>query len=314
MRFSVVIPTMRREEILAETLASLESCDPPPEEVIVVDSDEAGSSRPVVTAFDQAFSRAVRYHQTTPSLTHQRNVGIDDSLGDVVVFLDDDVSVPARLFAQLREAYDDGSVVGATGKVVEPEDDRRLGPLSPLRRFLLGRGREGTFTRYGYPRYLGDVDQPRDVEFMKGCFMSARREAAMTVRFDELMGGYALAEDEDFSYRLSRLGRIRYAPEIVVEHRKLGFGSHDPRRLGRLVVVNRAYLFRKNFPGTVLARAQFSLFVGMLVAHRIANRQWRGAQGVLEGSRDAWRARRRGYPRQRHRASQGDPELKDREQ
>ena len=73
------------------------------------------------------------------------------------------------------------------------------------------------------------------------------------------MGGYALAEDEDFSYRLSRLGRIRYAPEIVVEHRKLGFGSHDPRRLGRLVVVNRAYLFRKNFPGTALARAQFPL-------------------------------------------------------
>jgi glycosyltransferase involved in cell wall biosynthesis len=294
MRFSVVIPTMRREQILADTLASLESCDPPPDEVIVVDSDEAGSSRPVVTAFDQAFSRAVRYHQTAPSLTRQRNLGIDDSSGDVVVFLDDDVSVPTRLFERLQDVYDDGSVVGATGKIVEPDDHRRLGPLSPLRRSLLGRGREGTFTRYGYPRYLGDVERPRDVEFMRGCFMSARRDLAAAVRFDEQLGGYALAEDEDFSYRLSRVGRIRYAPEIVVHHRKLGFGSQDPRRFGRLVVVNRAYLFRKNFPGTVPARAQFVLFVGMLVAHRIANRQWRGAQGVLEGARDAWRARSRG--------------------
>ena len=291
MRFSVVIPTMRREQILADTLASLKSCDPPPDEVIVVDSDEAGSSRPVVTAFDQAFSRAVRYHQTAPSLTRQRNLGIDDSSGDVVVFLDDDVSVPTRLFERLQDVYDDGSVVGATGKIVEPDDHRRLGPLSPLRRSLLGRGREGTFTRYGYPRYLGDVERPRDVEFMRGCFMSARRDLAAAVRFDEQLGGYALAEDEDFSYRLSRRGRIRYAPEIVGHHRKLGFGSQDPRRFGRLVVVNRAYLFRKNFPGTVPARAQFVLFVGMLVAHRIANRQWRGAQGVLEGARDAWRAR-----------------------
>ena len=291
MRFSVVIPTMRREQILADTLASLERCDPPPDEVIVVDSDEDGSSQPVVTAFDRAFSRAVRYHRTPPSLTRQRNLGIDDSSGDVVVFLDDDVSVPARLFAGLREVYDDGSVVGATGKVIEPDDHRRLGPLSPLRRFLLGRGREGTFTRYGYPRYLGDVEKARDVEFMKGCFMSARREAATTVRFDEQLTGYALAEDEDFSYRLSRLGRIRYAPEIVVQHRKLGFGAHDPRRLGRLVVVNRAYLFRKNFPRTTPAKVQFALFVGMLVAHRIANRQWQGARGVLEGARDAWRAR-----------------------
>jgi glycosyltransferase involved in cell wall biosynthesis len=314
MRFSVVIPTMRREQILADTLASLENCDPPPDEVIVVDSDEDGSSQPVVTAFDNAFSRSVRYHRTAPSLTRQRNLGIDDSSGEIVVFLDDDVTVPARLFARLQDVYEDGSVVGATGKVVEPQDDRRLGPLSPIRRLLLGRGKEGTFTRYGYPRYLADVDRPQDVEFMRGCFMSARREAATTVRFDEQLGGYALAEDEDFSYRLSRLGRIRYAPEIVVQHRKLGFGSQDPRRLARLVVVNRAYLFRKNFPGTVGARAQFALFVGMLVAHRIANRQWRGAQGVLEGARDAWRARPRGYPRQAPDSSQGGPELKERKE
>ena len=46
---------------------------------------------------------------------------------------------------------------------------------------------------------------------MPGCFMSARREAA-SVRFDEKLGAYALAEDEDFSYRLSRRGRLVYLP------------------------------------------------------------------------------------------------------
>ena len=111
------------------------------------------------------------------------------------------------------------------------------------------RGEEGTFTRYGYPRYPQRGEQPRDIEFMRGCFMSARREAATKVRFDEQMAGYALGEDEDFSYRLSRLGRVHYEPGIVVEHRKLGFAAQDPRRFGRLVVVNRAYLFRKNLTG-----------------------------------------------------------------
>ncbi len=183
-----------------------------------------------------------------------------------------------------------------TGNVIEPDDDAACGPPSPLRRLIQGRGREGTFTRYGYPRYLRMLDRPHDVEFMQGCFMSARRDPAAQVRFDEQLSGYALAEDEDFSYRLSRLGRIRYVPEIVVRHRKLGFGSQDPRRFGWLVVVNRTYLFRKNFPGTASARAQFALLVGMLVAHRLANRQWRGAQGVLEGARDAWRTRRDGGP------------------
>jgi GT2 family glycosyltransferase len=284
MRFSVVIPTMRREEILAGTLASLERCDPAPDEVIVVDSDDQGSSQPVVTAFDHAVSPAVRYIRTPPSLTRQRNIGIDDSSGDVVVFMDDDVAIEPDLFARLDDVYRDPAVVGATGRVVEPESKRRGGPASAIRRLLPGGGREGTFTRYGYPRYLRDLDRPHDVEFMQGCFMSARRDAAAAVRFDEQLGGYALAEDEDFSYRLSQVGTVRYVPDIVINHRKLGFGSQDQRRFGRLVVANRAYLFRKNFPQSPLARLQFALLVGMLLVHRLVNREWRGAQGILEGA------------------------------
>jgi GT2 family glycosyltransferase len=233
----------------------------------------------------------VRYVRSQPSLTRQRNIGIDDVSGDVVVFLDDDVSIQPDLFALLEQAYEDETIVGVTGRIVEPESKRRLGPASALRRLLPGGGREGTFTRYGYPRYLRDLNTPRDVEFMQGCFMSARREAAASVRFDEHLGGYALAEDEDFSYRLSRLGRIRYLPQLIVRHRKLGFGSADERRFGCLVVVNRAYLFRKNFRRTPLARAQFAMLVAMLVGHRVVNREWRGAQGLLEGAYQVLRGR-----------------------
>ena len=118
--------------------------------------------------------------------------------------------------------------------------------------------------------------------------MSARREAAAKVRFDEHLGGYALAEDEDFAYRVSRLGRILYEPDIVVEHRKLGFGTQDSRPFDRRVVVNRAYLFRKNFPQTPLARIQFFLLVLALIGHRVANREWRGARGLLDGAAAVW--------------------------
>ena len=288
MQFSVVIPTMRREEILDATLESLKRCDPAPSEVIVIDADPEGSSRPVVTAFDQQVAPAVRYLRSVPSLTRQRNLGIDDASGDVIVFLDDDVTIQPDLFARLAEAYGDARVVGATGHVIEPESGRVGGPASPLRRLLLGSGREGTFTRYGYPRYLHNLDETTDVEFMQGCFMSARYAHAARVRFDEHLGGYALAEDEDFSYRLSRHGRIRYVSNIVVEHRKLGFGSQDARPFGRRVVVNRAYLFHKNFPQTPLARLQFFFFVLALIGHRLVNREWRGARGLLDGVAAVW--------------------------
>ncbi len=80
-------------------------------------------------------------------------------------------------------------------------------------------------------------------------------------------------------------------PEAKLVHRKTGFMTHDSRALGRSVVVNRAYLFRKNFEQTALARVQFALLVLLLVAHRLLNREWKGALGLLEGAVQAWRTR-----------------------
>jgi GT2 family glycosyltransferase len=285
VRFSVLIVTLGRPDVLRDTLRNVLACDPPPGEVIVVDGDPEQSARAV------ARELGVRYVRSEAGLTRQRNRGLSEASGEMVVFLDDDVHVEPGLFAALDHAYRDGAIVGATGRVLEPDGHRIGGEVSALRRLLPGGGDEGAFTRFGYPRYLQTLDQPRDVEYMLGCFMSARREIAQQVRFDESLGHYALAEDEDFSYRLSRLGRIRYVPEAVVHHKKFGFLSYDSREFGRLVVRNRAYLFRKNFAQTRAARVQFVLFVLMLVAHRTVNREWSGARGVLEGALQAWRRR-----------------------
>lgn len=280
MRFSVVIPTIDRVDYLRATLASLAGTDPQPAEVIVVDASRERSAE------SAASESGARYVHSAPGLTSQRNRGVEEATGEVVVFLDDDVEIAPDFFARLEPAYGDSDVVGATGKVIERDSRRLGGPRSRLRSLLPGK--EGTFTRFGYPRYLRDTDRPTDVEFMPGCLMTARREAVARVRFDEEMTGYALGEDEDFSYRLSRLGRIRYLPDVVVRHNKLGFHSQDMREFGRAVVRNRAYLFRKNFDQTPLARTQFTLLVLALVGHRLANREFRGALGLLEGAREAW--------------------------
>lgn len=293
MRFSVVIPTLRRPEILRGTLESLLACDPPPNEILVVDADPAGSALKAVDGLRTQGGEPpeIRFLQTQPSLTIQRNRGIDSATGDVIVFLDDDVEIESDLFGRLSEIYRDPTIVGATGRIIEPLPKRLGGPSSRIRRLLLG-APPGRFTRYGYPSYLLDEPAERDVEHMFGCFMSATRQAATDVRFDEHLAGYALAEDEDFSFRLSRLGRIRYLPNVIVHHRKLGFSSKDTREFGRLVVINRWYLFRKNFRQTRLARAQFALLLTALVAHRLVNREWRGAQGLLEGIASVLRAGR----------------------
>ena len=290
MRFSVVIPTFGRPALLEETLETLYACQPPPNEILLVDGHPELLAEEVAARFAaRPAPPELRYLTSESSATKQRNVGIDAAAGDIVVFADDDIRVEPNVFTVLGEAYRDPSVVGATGRILEPTSSRIGGKQSFVRRLLFAGGSEGSFTRFGYPRYVQDLDRPTDVEVMQGAFMSARRDEAAAVRSDEHLGGYALAEDEDFSYRLSRRGRVRYLPEAVVFHRQTGFLGQDQRAFGRQVVVNRAYLFRKNFRRTPLARLQFALLVLLLIAHRLVNREWAGALGLVEGAVQAWR-------------------------
>jgi GT2 family glycosyltransferase len=233
----------------------------------------------------------VDYIASAPGMTLQRNVGIDAARGEVVVFIDDDCKVEPGLFDALATAYEDPTVVGATGRVDAQSRDR-LGPSahSRLRWLLVGGGRQGTMSSFGFRRPIVDVEEPRDVEFMPGAFMSARRDVAAQVRFDEGLTGYCLGEDDDFAYRLSRHGRICYKPTAAVFHQELGIRNMDPRQMNRQQVINRTYLFRKNFAQTLPARAGFSGLLALLCAHRILNREWSSLRGLVDGMRDIRRS------------------------
>ena len=286
--YSVVIATRGRPDVLRDTLESVARCNPAASELIVVDGDESGSAEPV------AREAGVGYARSRPGLTVQRNAGLDIARGDVVVFVDDDTELDPRVFAALAKAYRDPQVLGVTGPVID-RDLRRFGNMrSRWRRVLPGGGREGSLTRYGYPRRVQDEARDQDVEYMLGGLMTARRDVAARLRFDEHLEGYGLLEDEDFSYRLSRVGRVRFVPAVSVIHRNVGAARRRERarEFNRTVVVNRAYLFRKNFRRTPLARAQFAMLVGVLVVHRAVNGEWSGVRGLIDGSVEAWRAGR----------------------
>jgi GT2 family glycosyltransferase len=292
VRFSVVIATRGRPESLRTTLESLAACSTSPDEVVIVDGDEARSAEPVADAVREAFSVPVRHVASPPGLTRQRNAGIRAAHGEVIVFADDDVAFDPGVLSALATAYADPAVVGATGRIVEHEPRRVGGARSGLRRSLQLKGDQGTMTSYGYPRRLIDLDVGRDVEFMHGCLMSARRDAALATGFDEGLPGYGLAEDEDFGYRLSRAGRVRYVPSASVVHLARGRGGAAQRAFNRTLVIHRAYLLRKNFAPGRLAWIRFVGMLALLVAHRAANGEWQGVRGLAEGALAAARGRR----------------------
>jgi GT2 family glycosyltransferase len=292
LSFSLIIVTKARPDPLRAALRSVARALPANGEVIVVDGDPDGSAAdPVVELRHRYPDISVRYLASEPGMTLQRNTGIDAARGDVVVFIDDDCTVEPDLFEALARVYGDPSVIGATGLILEPANPR-FASSGRLRRFLIGGGRQGTMNRFGFRRPLVDLERGHDMEFMYGPLMSARREFAADVRFDEGLRAYALGEDDDFSYRLSRRGRLRYEPTAVVHHHELGRRTMDQRKLDRMRVVNKTYLFRKNFPATRRARACFAALLAVLFVHRVLNREWPGLLGLTEGIKEVRRARR----------------------
>jgi len=290
VRFSHIIATKGRPDVLGPALDSSLATLPMGSELIVVDGDSARSAEPVVRELAERAARngrdpaTVRYLTSPPGLTIQRNRGIDAANGEVVLLTDDDCTLEPGIFEALASGYADDSLVGATGRVIQPKEERiGSNQYSRLRRLALGGGLQGTMTSFGFRRPIVDVDREHDLEFMPGPFMSARRAAASAVRFDERLTGYALGEDDDFSFRLSRTGTIRYLPDATVHHREIGQPAFDQRMFNRNLVINRAYLRRKNFGHGLRSRLGFAALLALFCFHRIINREWGALRGLLEG-------------------------------
>jgi hypothetical protein len=105
---SIVIPTYRRPELLARTLAGCQAqqgIENEHVEIVVVDNDPAQSARgPVDAAAAQSGAIAVRYvAEPRPGISHARNTGVAHAAGRYIAFIDDDEEAPPGWLAAFLE-------------------------------------------------------------------------------------------------------------------------------------------------------------------------------------------------------------------
>jgi N-acetylglucosaminyldiphosphoundecaprenol N-acetyl-beta-D-mannosaminyltransferase len=140
VQVSIVIPTFRREHLLARLL---ERCvgqgglGPQELEIIVVDNTPEATARPVVQPFIDGLPAAIRYaHEPRPGISHARNRGVAEAKGDFVAFIDDDeLPAPNWLESLLlaQRTYRADVVLGPVRPVFDRPPRRRL---EVLRRFF----------------------------------------------------------------------------------------------------------------------------------------------------------------------------------
>jgi glycosyltransferase involved in cell wall biosynthesis len=150
-------------------------------------------------------------------LSGARNTGVEQSDGDVVVFLDDDARAHPRWLETLLAPYGDASVLGVGGLVLADWGSSR-GPTWLPEEFLWVVGCS----------YRGLPEEKAEVRNPVGANMSFRRTAfAQAGLFDSSIGRTVASsrpfgcEETEFSIRLRSVSpeaRIIYEPRAVVYH------------------------------------------------------------------------------------------------
>jgi GT2 family glycosyltransferase len=207
---SVVIPTHNRHDKLAETLAPLrhQSLSADDYEIIVVDD---GSTPPVELPVrgDGPMLRLIRRGGGERSAA--RNAGADAARGELLVFLDDDITVGPDFLTAHYRAHQEWPGALAVGSIRLPEETAR----TPFGRFR--------------QRLEDEVIPGQRGPVSMNNFCAAANMSIARRRFMELGGfdtGIASSEDQDLALRHTGSGgRIVFIPEARVVHRD---GALDP--------------------------------------------------------------------------------------
>lgn len=214
---SVIICSRDRHESLKRCLKSLLDCTLQAEEIVVVDNcPSSDATRRLVDQFPQ-----VDYIlESKPGLDVARNTGIRHSKGQIIAFLDDDVTVHPDWIARVGACFLDSKIMAVTGLVLPAELETEAQWLFE-KYWGFNRGyRVLTFDS----RYFKDL-KPWGVpawEVGAGANMAFRREVFERVGdFDERLdvGAAGCSGDSELWYRLLASSlTCRYEPKAVAFH------------------------------------------------------------------------------------------------
>jgi len=286
---SVVVCTKDRPEMLGTCLESLQHQTRHPEEIVVVDASATPARDMLDHLAENLRGCRVALRSSVPGLPRQRNLGARATTGSVVVYLDDDVVLDAGYLAAVARVYEEDRTrqIGGVGGAQVPDPTPREGFCRRVacRLFLLDTYGRGVLKRSGRPDHAFSPTSRKEVELLSGCNMAYRREVLEALSFDERLDGYALGEDLQFSYRVSRRWKLVLTPDARLDHRHAGGGRPMRDDYQAMAVFNRYLFFREHVarrPVDWVAYAWASAGEMLLI---LRSPGARGVRGALSGYR-----------------------------
>jgi len=188
-------------------------------EIIVVDGGSTDCTIDLIKQYPIKFV----IESKRSGISAARNLGISNSKGDIVVFLDDDAIAENDWLESLVKPFEDERIVGASGKVI------------PIKNTLFNR------------EFAPDYDQGPDIKETKyfvGCNMAFRKSAIIAAGLFDIKIKYGHDENELCSRLLNAGYRLIYTPYAIAHHNYVPSFSALLKKKFKLGK-SRAYLEKK---------------------------------------------------------------------
>jgi len=299
MKITVIICTKNRAKELTTCIKSVIAQPLSPDELIIVDASDAEETYLKIKEFNQ--DSRIKYIHTKPALTYQRNIGIKESSGDIIFFLDDDIVMDKGFIKEIIKIFEKDSgkkIGGVMGNIVNIQRPKSFKQLlryyyyySIERIFLLPTIGNGRFRSSGCPTFIR-AKEIKNVEFLSGGLTAYRKEVFKDFKFDEdFLDAHLYTDDEDFSYRVSQKYQNVYTPHAKLIHNPSSTGKDNYYTAVKMTIEARYYLLKKNFPQTIKHTCAFWWSVLGLFIEVITARDKGGFKGLISGLTDIKRGR-----------------------
>lgn len=217
MKMTVMVPTLRRPADLERCLDALTRQERKADQVLIVARHEDEETRELLARYPRAALPIDVAWTRGGGQVGALNSGLRHAKphGDIISIIDDDTAPWPDWLARIERHFQQRPTLGGLGgrDIIHTEDAAGETPLDTVCRILW------------YGRWIGQSHRgkgpARNVELLKGCNMSYRRDAIRDIWFDERLRGNGAQwfNDASFSLSVRRAGwEICYDPAILVDH------------------------------------------------------------------------------------------------
>ena len=259
MDVSLVIPTYNRSEDLDKCFDSIIIQTVLPKEIIIVDDSENDEIEKLTNFREKEFldkKIILKYirNKKEKSMTIARNIGVENSSGDIIQFLDSDVVLDKNYLKEILKIYKEKqNALGVQGFITNGYHRSKMDSIS--KNFYVGhveknRCRVLPSTQTTYPFY---IDKIISCEWLSGSNQSYKKEVFKEFKFDENLKKYAYKEDVDFSYRIFKKypKSLFMTPYAKLVHNVSVAGRLLGKKIINLKEINSVYFFFKNINQTL---------------------------------------------------------------